>query len=238
MGHDEVRHRATVTSREAFAAARRAIDNSWQLKTSLCTPFLATLPVTGASVSVLSTPAAQATMFASDDTAALLDELQFDLGEGPGWDAMQSRQPVFDGDVDGTDPRWPLFTDAVPRNLVRGIFAFPLVVGELEIGAVDLYSSLPRELSLENIADATTLACATAWQVLRRILADDDTEPENSYSRREVHQATGMVLAQLDVTANDAILLLRAHAFSSGRSVREIANDVVARRLEFGPGDT
>jgi hypothetical protein len=227
-----------MTSREAFAAARRAITYSWELKTSLCAPFLATLPVTGASVSVLSTPAAQTTMFASDDTAAFLDELQFDLGEGPGWEAMASRRPVFDGDVDGTDPRWPLFTDAVPRHLVRGIFAFPLVVGQLEIGAVDLYSNVPRQLSLENIADATTLARATAWQVLRRILADDDPEPENSYSRREVHQATGMVLAQLDVTADDAILLLRAHAFSSGRSVREIANEVVERRLEFESDET
>ena len=101
-----------------------------------------------------------------------------------------------------------------------------------------LLSEADGQLSRENIADATTLARATAWQVLRRILADDDPEPENSYSRREVHQATGMVLAQLDVTADDAILLLRAHAFSSGRSVREIANEVVERRLEFESDET
>ncbi|MCU1414843.1 MAG: transcriptional regulator, partial [Microbacteriaceae bacterium] len=49
--------------------------------------------------------------------------------------------------------------------------------------------------------------------------------------------ATGMVIAQLDISADDALLLLRAHAFSSGRSVREVSADVVSRRLVFSPED-
>jgi hypothetical protein len=42
-----------------------------------------------------------------------------------------------------------------------------------------------------------------------------------------------MIIAQLDVTAEDASLLLRAYAFSSGRTVREVANDMVERRLNL-----
>jgi AmiR/NasT family two-component response regulator len=51
--------------------------------------------------------------------------------------------------------------------------------------------------------------------------------------RREVHQATGMILMQLETTATEAFSLLRAHAFSSGRTVEDVAKDVVARLLDF-----
>jgi hypothetical protein len=42
-----------------------------------------------------------------------------------------------------------------------------------------------------------------------------------------------MILAQLDISAADAALLLRAHAFSSGRTVAEVASDVIERRIDF-----
>ena len=51
--------------------------------------------------------------------------------------------------------------------------------------------------------------------------------------RAEVHQATGMILAQLGVPAQDAFVRLRAHAFATRRPLADIARDVVARRLVF-----
>jgi hypothetical protein len=116
------------------------------------------------------------------------------------------------------------------------------VVGSLEIGAVDLYSTRSLTLSSTQIADVSALADVAAWQVLRRVLGDQAVDatmdsPAGRSSRREVHQATGMVLAQLGVSADDAALLLRAHAFATGRSVRDVATDVVERRLDFSAQD-
>jgi AmiR/NasT family two-component response regulator len=54
-------------------------------------------------------------------------------------------------------------------------------------------------------------------------------------SRAEIHQATGMVLMQLDVGADAALARMRAHAFVEGRLLIEVARDVVARRLLFTP---
>jgi hypothetical protein len=51
--------------------------------------------------------------------------------------------------------------------------------------------------------------------------------------RAEVHQATGMILAQLDIPAQDAFVRLRAYAFADRRPLGEVARDVVARRLVF-----
>jgi len=115
------------------------------------------------------------------------------------------------------------------------MYAFPLYIGSLDIGAVDLYSQDARDLTPVEIEDGRDLAKVVTWQVIRRMLGapDDSDLGDSPHSRREVHQATGMVLAQLDISAADAAMLLKAHAFSTGRSVNDIAADVIERRLTF-----
>lgn len=86
------------------------------------------------------------------------------------------------------------------------------------------------------------LAGQTAWHLLRRVLSvnspDKDPAVEAALmSRREIHQATGMVLAQSRATAADALLLLRAHAFANGMTLRETADAVLEGRLEFCPAE-
>jgi len=231
-----------MTESDAFENARRSVTSAHETKSDLCRPFLAVAPVTGASVSVL-TGSHQATMCSSDPTAARLDEMQFDLGEGPCWEAMQTRRPVLAPDLRSEHHvMWPVFMNAIRGDAlnpsVEAIFAFPLAVGSLDIGAIDLYSSSPVDITTLQVTNVMELAGVTAWQVLRRILVDgaigvDEEDGLAFTSRREVHQATGMILAQLGLNAADAALLLRAHAFSTDRSVRDVANDVVARRIDF-----
>jgi hypothetical protein len=48
-----------------------------------------------------------------------------------------------------------------------------------------------------------------------------------------VHQASGMVAAQLDVSVGHALIRLKAYAFGNGRPLAEVAEDVVARKLRF-----
>lgn len=227
-----------MKDRQAFENAKIAIARSHPRRTNLSEPFLTVLPVTGAAVSVL-VGSGQATISTTDAVATRLDEIQFDLGEGPCWDAMSSRRPVLSPDFTaGHNAPWPLFRDQVQSDPiaqdVRALFAFPLFVGSLNIGAVDLYADEPRELEEVEVSRVSKLAELASWQVLRRIIGDDGiSEDPSPLSRREVHQATGMVLAQLDITAEQAVVLLRAHAFATGRTVREIALDVVERRLDF-----
>jgi hypothetical protein len=230
-----------MSERAAFIAAKRALSFAFERKTNLCEPFLSVLPVTGASVSILSP--GQSTVDSSDATAAWIDELQFDLGEGPCWDAIRSRRPVLRAELGMAAQRdWPMFTEAILANErgrdVAALYAFPMLLGSVEIGAVDLYSSTSVPLSGSDVADAVELAAVATWQVLRHLLADSALDEPTPSSRREVHQATGMVLVQLGVGAQEAELLIRAHAFSTGRSVAEVANDIVERRLDFSAENT
>lgn len=210
----------------------------------VCDSCVAVLGVTGASVSMLAGTMTSATLCATDPVAARIEELQLDLGEGPCWEAMDSRAPVMLPDVHdaGTRP-WPLFAAAAARDVAAGgIFAFPLRVGAIDLGSLDVYRADAGPLAPAVVRDATSLAETMSWAVLNRLLADsrEDMEGwERDYtdSRREVHQATGMTLAQVGTTAAGAFALLRARAFSEGRPVRTVAHDVIARRFSFAGRD-
>lgn len=222
-----------------FEAAKRSMAFAFERSTSLAEPFLTLLPVQGAAVSVLRGPAGQWTVSASDDTAGWLDELQFGLGEGPCWDAMDLDSPISAPDVQsGGDPRWPAFTGAMMEKTrgadIAALYAFPLVFGSLEIGAVDLYSSTPGPLSATEVANGAVLASMATWQVLRTMLVNESFDnAATPPARRVVHQATGMVLVQLGIGAEEAELIIRARAFATGATVVEVATEVVARRLNF-----
>jgi hypothetical protein len=211
-----------------------------ELCASLCASFIDALPVTGAALSAFSGSAQETSLCASDGLAARLDELQFDLGEGPRWEAARCRSPVFLPHVRSmTHEKWPVFGKALMDSDVQALFVFPLIVGAMDIGVIELYSTAPGALGETDVMTARALADQAAWSLLRRILVPDAEQETSggglSPSRREIHQATGMVLAQTGGTAADALLLLRGHAFANGQSVRETANEVLEKRLNFTP---
>jgi hypothetical protein len=168
-----------------------------------------------------------------------VDELQFDFSEGPCWDALKTRQPVLEPAL-RTRPRrtWPAFTSAIERENVASLFAFPLLLGTLRIGAIDMYSSDPVKLNPTQTKQAASMASAVSRHVLRNALqSDGDFEDDgNVHSRRVIHQATGMVLAQLRLAPDDARLVIQGHAFATNRSMMDVAHDIVNRNLTFTSG--
>ena len=51
--------------------------------------------------------------------------------------------------------------------------------------------------------------------------------------RMEVHQATGRISVQAGVSLADALVLLRAYAFSRDRPISDVASDVATGRVRF-----
>jgi hypothetical protein len=205
----------------------------------LSAPFVSGLAVTGASISVIVGDRRQSTVSTSDPLAAELDELQFALGEGPHWDALRSGEAVSAPDIQAPGGGlWPMLGAAVAGLALGALFAFPLRMGAVTIGVADLYRSAPGPLAAADVRVALALARAAASPALQFAitLAADDAPAGIGLApemRREVHQATGMILVQLGVDATEAFVRLKAHAFGSGNTIQEIAKDVVARRLDF-----
>ncbi len=206
---------------------------------SLSARFVAELPISGASISVVVESGQQSTISVSDALAARIDDLQFALGEGPHWDALRHGSPVLVPNLLAVGGEvWPMLTSAITEFGVGALFAFPLRTGAVTIGVVDLYRSTVEPLTEREVTEAVALARDVAPRALQFAitLANDETPPTNGLAvemRREVHQATGMILVQLEIDATEAFARLRAHAFASGITIQEVANDVVQRRLNF-----
>jgi GAF domain-containing protein/ANTAR domain-containing protein len=182
---------------------------------------------------------------ATDEVSARIEDLQLTLGEGVCVDAVQAGTPVLVGDLDEPGDimveRWPAFMEGAARAGVRAVFAFPLRIGAITVGVLDLYRDRPGDLTAGQLATALMAADAAALALLYlgsggHGAFGDDTDGHAPY-QMQVHQATGMVKVQLGVTIEEAFLMLRAHAFAADRPVAEVARDVIERRLRFSTED-
>ena len=226
-----------AVTRALLAIARDTKDDR-VLAAEICRACVQGLDIDGAAISLLTASALRETVAASDATADLLEDLQFGLGEGACIDAAMSRRPVLVPDMH--DPaqtaRWPVYAAAVAEQTgVRAIFALPLQWGAIDVGVLDLYRRTPGALSAAHMQDALSAADAATLLLLglRGDHGDEQAWDRSWGSRAEIHQATGMVVAQLGISAADALARLRAHAFAEQRLLADVARDVVARRLRF-----
>jgi len=173
------------------------------------------------------------------DVCALVEQLQFELGEGPCVDAYHQGRPVFEPDLAApATPRWVAFTAPAVEAGVRAIFGFPLQVGAVRLGALNLYCARPGPLTDDQHADALVMAEIAAQALL---VMQADAPPGRLAAALEagadfqyvVHQASGMVSVQLKISVGQALVRLRAYAFGNDRPLSEVAQDVLALRLRF-----
>jgi hypothetical protein len=235
------------------------MDRIWELVTryvaggaisagSVCAACVPALGLDGAALWLAKDVSRRLLIHATDKISGVLHEAQFTLGEGPCVQAWTERVMVLTPDLAADDAavRWPMF---VPEALLAGagaVFAFPLQVGAIRVGVLDLYRKRPGPLTPAQLADALAFASAALTLLLRQARSDTDqtssveqTLPPDGLSggQVEVYQATGMVAGQLNAGLEEALLRLRAYAFAHAMSITETARLVVDRRLRFGGED-
>ena len=205
--------------------------------------------MSGAGIMLMSGDVPRGSICTTGNVSARIEQLQYMLGEGPCVDAYHQDRPVLEPDLArSSTPRWPAFTGPAIEAGVRAVFGFPLRVGGARLGALNLHRDQPGSLTADRHADALVVADVAAQAVLvlqanappGKLAAELEAGADFHYV---VHQAAGMVAAQLDVGVGQALVRLRAYAFGHDRPLAEVAEDVVARTLRFaargseqGPG--
>jgi hypothetical protein len=235
-GRDELRARM----RSAMADGRPGLPAADRL----CIACVQLLHVDGAAISMMHAGTTQGTYGSSGPLSRRLDEFQFTFGEGPCFDAHAQGRPVLVPDLAHADERrWPAFTAAVVDLGVAAVFALPATVATQRLGVLDLFRTEPRPLSADELAGCHIAADLAARPLLDLVTAaagwDDSASdadgPEHlgSLERVEVYQATGMVMSQLDVGPDEALLRIRAHGFAHGLTASDVAWAIVERRLRL-----
>jgi hypothetical protein len=206
----------------------------------MCRVAARELPAVGVGVSLISAAGNLLTAAASGPRSVVLEELQFTLGEGPCLSAYASRAPVLVPDLGAAEGTWPLYAAAAHEHDVRAVFGFPLQVGSVRVGALDVYRDQPGDLSEVTLAQAVTFAESALARLLTATsdpAGGDELLLDVSATRFEVYQAQGMVMAQLGVDPEQAMLRLRAHAFVSELRLAEVADGVLAGSIVLEPDD-
>ncbi len=163
----------------------------------------------------------------TDDVARAVEDLQFTIGEGPSVDAAASGVPVLLADTDertAQTARWPALLSELAALDVRALFAFPIRVGDVALGTLDLYRHEPGELTPGQVSVGVAVGAAVGGSLL---LPDSQGARADLRYPMSVHRAAGMVMVQLGTSVDDALVRMRATAFEEGIEVTRIVSEVL-----------
>jgi hypothetical protein len=209
-----------------------------QVARGICQFAVERLAASGCAVTLMARPPSVEVLAFAGRNADEIADLQFTLGEGPCLDAFLAGEPTFAVDLANRGARWPMFSTQAAQLGVLAEYSLPLQLGAVPVGVLDLSREEPGMLTDEHLGDALAAADIVTDAILLLQGTSDGSELATllepaGLDRMVVHQATGMVSAQLDVSVADALATLRAAAFRSARSIYDIACDVVDRRISF-----
>nr|WP_225224782.1 GAF and ANTAR domain-containing protein [Cellulomonas sp. JH27-2] len=230
--------------RSVFVDSMTGAPSALEAADRLCRACVDVLGVDGASISLTDGFTTQGTFGSSGPLSRRLDEYQFTFGEGPCLDAMRSGLPVLAADLAASaEARWPAFRDAVLSAGINAVFALPVGERGHPFGALDLFNKQRGSLS-DSELDGGLLAAELAAVPLLEMMgatrelassaeAEQGWDQLASLERVEVYQATGMIIAALNVSAEDALVRLRAYAYMRGMTANDVAWQVLDRTVDL-----
>ncbi len=205
------------------------LESGLALVPRMCRAAARALTLSGCAVHLVGRDGASGVAGSSDDRSSRIADLAFTTGDGPGLDAYRLRRPVLVADLSRAAARGPGFADAAADVGVGAVYCFPLQVGGVSLGVLDLYGDEPRVLSPDELSLALAFSHLAVLMVLGDpgIDADGEWEPALDH-RAEIHQAQGMVMVDLGVDLAEALLRMRAHAFQGGLPLIQVARAIIA----------
>ncbi|GAA2724658.1 GAF and ANTAR domain-containing protein [Cellulomonas aerilata] len=230
--------------RSGLATAMSGAGSALEAADRLCRACVDLLDVDGASISVADQGTTRGTFGSSSELSRRMDEYQFTLGEGPCLDAVRDGVPVMVADLsDASHDRWPAFSGAVMESGIHAVFALPVQVATTPVGALDLFNRRIGPLTDTALTGGLVAAELAALPLLDVMNAHGDLDAHaeaeygweqlTSLQRVEVYQATGMLIAALDISPAEALVRLRANAYTRGMTASELAWEILERRVNL-----
>src|SRR2546429_2342091 len=147
----------------------------------LCEVSAEIVGVDGAGIMLMTNDAPRVSICSSNEVSERIEDLQYTLGEGPCVDAYDLDRPVLEPDLRRpVVPRWFAFTPRAVAVGARAVFGFPVEVGAVRLGALNLYRDRPGDLSDDQHADALVMADVAA----RAVLAVQADAPPRALARQ------------------------------------------------------
>jgi hypothetical protein len=203
----------------------------------LCRAALRELGLDHVSVTLMTTAGSSVLVASAGPPGPGIQELQFDLGEGPGPDAYAAGRPVLISDLRTCRGRWPGFASAAIERGTEAVFAFPLQLGAVRFGVLTCVRAEAGSLGERELSAGLIFAEVATELLLDSSPTGHHPDPQlraAMHVHDEVYQAQGMVMVDLAVPLDVALARMRAAAYAEGTSLQELSADIVAgrRRLQ------
>ncbi|MFD0305248.1 ANTAR domain-containing protein [Streptomyces sp. NPDC127119] len=177
---------------------------------------------------------------AHGERTAALEDLQQVQGQGPSLDAARHANMLLLPDIgELAADRWPGLPAAIEALDVHAVFCFPLRIGVIALGVLTGHRTRPGPMDPDQLTNALGLVNILAQIIITTAARPDQAQlallDEPGLHFAEVHQATGMLAAQLGIHPDQALIQLRGYAFSHSHPLLDVARDILARRLHLNP---
>jgi GAF domain-containing protein len=199
----------------------------------LCRAAVQELGLDQVSVTLMTTAGSSVLVASAGPPGPGIQELQFDLGEGPGPDAYAAGRPVLIPDLRDCQGRWPGFAPAAIERGTGAVFAFPLQLGAVRFGVLTCFRAEAGPLGKRELSASLIFAEVATELLLDSSPTGDHPDPQlhaAMHAHDEVYQAQGMVMVDLAVRLDVALARMRAVAFAEGVSLQELSAGIVAGR--------
>jgi len=165
------------------------------------------------------------TVAATDDQLRAIDDLQFQLKEGPCFDAIRQHDVMTANDL-ATDERWPTWGPLVSeRTGVHASMSFRLFTTNRALGALNLYSKVPASFGHDDVLEGHVVA-AQAAVALAATLKEAQLKRAVE-TRTVIGQATGILMERFDLDPDAAFGVLRRISQTHNVKLFVLARDLV-----------
>jgi GAF domain-containing protein len=171
---------------------------------------------------------------ASTERARVVELFQIQNDEGPCLDCYRTGRPVIVSDIRADHPaaRWPQFAAAAREMGYTGVHAIPMRLRDQVIGTLNLFRTAPDGLTPAVIVAATALAdVATIGILQERAVRQQEVVAGQLQvalnSRVIIEQAKGVLAERLQLTPDEAFVILRRYARDHNHPLTELSGDVI-----------
>lgn len=155
----------------------------------------------------------RASVVSSEQFVREVDDIQYDLDEGPCVSAAAEGSTVVSGSLGG-EARWPRFGPRAGRLGVHSTLSMPLVLADEVLGALNVYARAKDVFDVHAVRLAELFVAPAAVAVHNaRVLAQAQTQAAHLQhaltSRATIDQAIGILRARSGASAAEAFATLR-----------------------------
>jgi ANTAR domain-containing protein/GAF domain-containing protein len=217
-----------------LAAVLASLNTVESVSSRLCEAGRQMLDADGAAMTLMTSSESLVVVAATNDLAAQLEDLQEVVGEGPSKDAFRDNAVQFVDFATPEEDRWSLMHEhGGGLGFTGTMIALPLRPRGEVIGTLTAHRESGAVVSDPATSDFLAVAIGTAVLQDPGLGTAEEAHTDPWAARAQIHQATGMIISQLGVRAEDALALLRGQAFANNTTLLEVARQIVERRINF-----